>query len=64
MQQHIDPADIYARALKRLRKLPPMGGVPPRPLPQSVAFTAAELRDEDFGATDLLDCIRSALPSA
>ena len=32
MQQHIDPADIYARALKRLRKLPPMGGVPPRPL--------------------------------
>ncbi len=62
MQQHIDPADIYARALKRLRKLPPMGGVPPRPLPQTVAFTAAGLRDEDFGATDLLDRIRSALP--
>jgi hypothetical protein len=62
MQQHVDPADIYARALKRLAKLPPPGGVPPRPLPQAVAFTASELRDEEFGASDLLDRIRSALP--
>ena len=64
MQQHVDPAELYARALKQLRKLPPPGGVPPHPLPQSVAFTAAELRDEDFGALDLLDRIRSAVPPA
>ena len=64
MQQHVDPDDIYARALKRLRKMPQPGGVPPRPLPQMVAFTAAELCDEEFGATDLLERIRSALPSA
>ena len=64
MQQHVDPADIYARALKQLRKLPPLGGLPPRPLPPTVAFTAAELRDEEFGASDLLDRIRSALPVA
>ena len=31
MQQHVDPAAIYARALKRLRKLPPMGGRPAAP---------------------------------
>ena len=64
MQQHIDPAGVYARALKQLRKLSPLGGVPPRPVPQSVAFPAAELRNEDFGASDLLDRIRSALPPA
>ncbi len=64
MQQHVDPAELYARALKQLRKLPPPGGVPPRPLPQTVASTAAELRDEEFGATDLLERIRSALPPA
>ena len=62
MQQHVAPADLYARALKQLRKLPPPGGVPPRPVPQTVTLTAAELRDEDFGAIDLLDRIRSALP--
>ena len=64
MQQHVDPAALYTRALKQLRKLPPPGGVPPRPLPQMVALTAAELRDEEFGASDLLDRIRSALPPA
>lgn len=64
MQQHVDPAELYARALKQLRKLPPPGGIPPRPMPQVVALTAAELRDEDFGASDLLDRIRSALPPA
>ncbi|GAA0603619.1 hypothetical protein GCM10009416_46530 [Craurococcus roseus] len=64
MQQHVDPAEIYARALKRLRKLPPIGDVPPRALPEAVALTAAELRSEDFGALDLLDRIRSALPPA
>lgn len=64
MQQHVDPAEIYARALKRLRKLAPLEGVPPRPLPETVAFTAAELRDEDFGAVDLLDRIRAAMPPA
>lgn len=62
MQQHVDPAELYARALKQLRKLPPLGGAPPRAVPQAVAFTAAELRDEEFGAVDLLDRIRSALP--
>ena len=64
VQQHVDPGEIYARALKRLRKLAPFEGSPPRPLPQSVPFTAAELRDEDFGAVDLLDHIRAALPPA
>jgi hypothetical protein len=62
MQQHVDPAGLYARALKQLRKLPPPGGVPPRPLPQAVALTAAELRSQEFGASDLLDRIRSAPP--
>ena len=62
MQQLVDPAALYARALKQLRKLPPMDGAPPRPVPAMVVFTAAELRDEDFGATDLLDRIRAALP--
>ncbi len=61
MQQHVDPAAIYARALKRVRRLPPMRGAPPPlPLPEAVAFTAAELREEEFGALDLLDRIRAA----
>jgi hypothetical protein len=30
------------------------------PLPEAVGFTAAELRDEEFGALDLLDRIRAA----
>ncbi|CAA9254837.1 MAG: hypothetical protein AVDCRST_MAG08-2298 [uncultured Acetobacteraceae bacterium] len=64
MQQPVDPAALHARALEQLRKLPQPGGVPPRPLPQMVAPTAAELRDEEFGATDLLDRIRSAPPPA
>ena len=64
MQQHVNPADIYARALKRLRKLPPMGGVPPRLLPDMVVLTAAELRDDEFAATYLLDRIRAALSPA
>ena len=64
MQQYVDPAEIYARALKRLKKLAPFEELPPRPLPETVAFTAAELRDEEFGAVDLLDRIRSALPPA
>jgi hypothetical protein len=64
MQQYVDPAEIYARALKRLKKLAPLEGLPPRPLPESVSFTSAELRDEDFGAIDLLDRIRSAMPPA
>jgi hypothetical protein len=64
MQQHVEPAALYARALKSLRKLPPPGGVPPRPLPETVSVTAAELGDEEFGAVDLLDRIRSALPPA
>ena len=42
MQQHVDPAALYARALKSLRKLPPPGGVSPGPLPEMVASTAAE----------------------
>ena len=61
MQQYVDPAEIYARALKRLKKLAPLEGPPPRPLPETVAFTATELRDEEFGAVDLLDRIRSAV---
>ncbi len=64
MQQHVDPAELYARALKQSRKLPPLGGVPPRPLPEMVALTAAELRDEEFGAIDLLDRNRAAVPPA
>jgi hypothetical protein len=64
MQQYFDPAEIYARALKRLKRLAPLEGSPPRPLPESVSFTAAELRDEEFGAIDLLDRIRSAMPPA
>ena len=64
MQQHVDPAELYGRALKQLRKLPPPGGVPSRPMPSMVPFTAAELRGEDFGASDLLDRIRAALPEA
>ncbi len=64
MQQYVDPADIYARALKRLCKLPPPGDVPPHPVPRTVAFTAAELRDEEFGAIDLLHRIRAAVPPA
>ena len=63
MRQRVDPAELYARALKQLRKLPPLGSVPPRPVPRMVALTAAELRSEEFGASDLLDRIRSALPS-
>ena len=62
MQQLGDPAALYARAVQRLHKLPPMDGAAPRPVPAKVTFTAAELRDEDFGATDLLDRIRAALP--
>ena len=64
MQQHVDPADLYTRVLKQLRKLPPLGGVAPRPLPEMVSLTAAELRDDEFGAIDLLDRIRSVLPPA
>ena len=60
MQQHIDPAALYAKALKQVRKLPPVGGVAPRPLPEMVVFSAAELRDEDFGTTDLLVRLRAA----
>jgi hypothetical protein len=61
MQQHVDPAAIYARALRRVRRLPPMRGAPPPlPLPEAVAFTAAELRDEGFGAIDLLERVRAA----
>ena len=61
MQQHSDPVAIYARALRRLRRLPPMRGAPPPlPLPDAVAFTAAELRDPDFGVADLLERIRAA----
>ncbi|HYZ32244.1 MAG TPA: DUF29 family protein [Crenalkalicoccus sp.] len=59
MQQHVDPAAIYARALRRLRRLP-MQGPPALPLPEAVAFIAAELRDEEFGAADLLDRLRAA----
>jgi hypothetical protein len=64
MQQHVDPAALYARALKSLRKLPPPGGMPPRVLPETVALTAAELRDEEFGAIDLLERICSAMSPA
>jgi hypothetical protein len=64
VRQHVDPVGIYARALKRSGELPPPGGVPPRSLPQAVALTAAELRSQEFGASDLLDRIRSALPPA
>ena len=61
MEQHSDPMAIYARALRRLRRLPPMRGAPPPlPLPDAVAFTAAELRDPDFGVADLLERIRAA----
>jgi Domain of unknown function DUF29 len=61
MQQHVDPAALYTRALRRFGKLLPMRGVPlPLPLPDSVAFTAAELRNEEFGAIDLLERIRAA----
>jgi hypothetical protein len=63
MQQHVDPAALYVRALKRLRKLP-MRGVAPLPLPAAIALNAAELRDDEFGASDLLDRIRAALPPA
>ncbi len=59
MQQHLDPAALYARALTRLRKLPPMRGAP-LPLTGAVALTATELRDEEFGALDLPDRIRAA----
>jgi len=62
MQEHVYPNDLYARALKQSGKLPPLGGVPPRPVPRTVAFTAAGLRDEEFGAVDLLDRIRAAMP--
>ncbi len=64
MQRHVDPAALYARALKQVRKLPPVDGVAPGPLPDMVAFTSAELRDEDFGAVDLLARIRAGLPDA
>jgi hypothetical protein len=64
MQQHVDPADLHTRALRQLRKLPPLGGVAPRRLPEMVSLTAAELRDDEFGAIDLLDRIRSVLPPA
>ena len=59
-QQHVDPAAIYALALRRLRRAPPIGGVPPRPWPATMALTAAELRDPDFGAIDLLERLRAA----
>jgi hypothetical protein len=29
MQQYIDPTNIYGRALKPLRKLPPLSAAPP-----------------------------------
>lgn len=61
MEQHSDPVAIYARALRRLRRLPPMRGAPPPlPLPDAVAFTAAELRDPDFGVADLMERMRAA----
>jgi hypothetical protein len=61
MRRHVDPAAIYARALRRVRRLPPMENTPPPlPLPEAVAFAAADLHDEDFGAADLLARIRAA----
>jgi len=54
------PDDLYRTDIL---KLPLPGGAPPRPLPEAIAIAAAELRDEDFGASDLLDRIRSALAS-
>ncbi len=61
MAQHIDPAALYTRALKEVRRLP-IAGPAPLPLPEAVPLSVAELADEDFGAADLLDRIRAALP--
>jgi hypothetical protein len=60
MQQHIDPAEIYADARQQVMDIGSMGGQPPRPLPAMVAFTAAELRDKRFGASEVLARIRAA----
>jgi hypothetical protein len=62
--EHVDPAAPYARALTSLGKPRPPGGMPPRVLPETVALTATELRDEEFGAIDLLERIRSAMSPA
>ncbi|TCZ62917.1 DUF29 family protein [Roseicella aquatilis] len=59
MQQHVEPGALYHRALRALRKIP-MHGPAPLPLPRTIDITSAELRDEEFGAADLLDRIRAA----
>jgi hypothetical protein len=63
MQQHVDPADIYARALKRLGKLPRPGACRRARCRGRWPSPAAELRDEEFGASTP-GRIRSALPAA
>ncbi|GGG20551.1 hypothetical protein GCM10010964_05950 [Caldovatus sediminis] len=62
MAQHIDTAAIYARALKEVRRLP-MSGRAPLPLPETIDLSIEDLANEDFGAADLLDRIRAAIPS-
>ncbi|TCZ62918.1 DUF29 family protein [Roseicella aquatilis] len=59
MQQHADPAAIYAEALVQVRDLTMQGDVP-LPLPEQVVFTAAEFRAADMSARRLLDRIRAA----
>jgi hypothetical protein len=60
MQQHVDPAALYAAALRAISAAGSMDGCPPLPLPDAVPLTAAELRDPRFGAPELLARIRAA----
>jgi hypothetical protein len=62
IQQHVDPAEIYANALDDVRAAGTMGGRDALPLPEAVSLTTAELRDRRFGAAALLDRIRAAQP--
>ncbi|MFC7473485.1 DUF29 family protein [Dankookia sp. GCM10030260] len=60
MQQHVDPAILYADALADVLSIGTMGGREALPLPEAVPLTNAELRDRRFGAALLLDRIRAA----
>ncbi|MFZ4409377.1 MAG: DUF29 domain-containing protein [Paracraurococcus sp.] len=59
MQQHVDPAALYAEALEQVRQLR-MQGAEPRPLPDQVTFSTADFRGASAGVTPLLERIRAA----